>query len=277
MTRKNMIQRGLCVLLILLMCMGMAGCEDKEPKQKEVVVHDPANADYSIVKVGKQLYLKFDVAPTEASSPDAKLSFATLTELRDAVLSGTFSKEQKQIIKSFYKDEQGRIPICDFINIQPKELPQGFRIGMVTWMGNICELKLLSANARFAGLVLHDSSSYEQIFEEYYTNYHDRLNVTISKTETQGQKTVTYYSVSRNELKTIQYSLNNGDKQCYVMKDYVLPSESSVLQPSETIPRVIMLFCIEDDNYYTVTLDDLTEDLTDEVLLKFGLEKYTEK
>ena len=277
MTSKKMIRSGLCLFLMLLLCMGIAGCQDKESKQKEVVVHNPANAEYSIVKVGKQLYLKFDVAPTEASSPAAALSFATLTELRDAVLSGTFSKEQKQMIKSFHKDEQGRIPICDFIHTQPKELPQGFRMGMVTWKGNECELQLLSASARFAGLVLRDASSYEQIFEEYYTNYHDRINVTISKTETQGEKVVTYYSRSRAEFKTVQYALKSGSKQCYVMKDYVLPSESSVLQPSETIPHVIMIFCIEDDNYYTVTLDDLAEDLTDEELLQFGLEKYHEK
>ena len=278
MTRKNMIQRGLCVLLILIMCMGMAGCEDKEPKQKEVVVHDPANADYSIVKVGKQLYLKFDVAPTEASSSDTKLSFATLTELRDAVLNGAFSKEQKQMIKSFHKDEQGRIPICDFINIQPKELPQGFQITMVGWYGNCCYLDIQSANRKTKGaFVLRDEATYQREFERNYTEYHDRENVTISKTETEGQKKVTYYSTSRAEFKTIQYALNSGGKQCYILREYILPSESSVLQPSETIPYAIVLFCVEDGQYYTVSLLELTEDPTDEWLLKFGLEKYTEK
>lgn len=261
----------MCVVLMLVTCIGMASCS----KSYKV-------DDYSIVRDNGEYFIIFDditIYQNGGLQQLGILDFSSMKEFKDSVTKGTLTDSQKRIMAtSFKKDENGAILACDFDNLFVPTLPKTGSVATVSWTGGKnYSFELTFGNEMFGWLSYMTKESYTSRYQKNYLNLFERESIEVTSTENLGDnKVAIYHSTSAGELKNIRYSLTDGEKTIIVDKTFRLRMDNPKLETSSTVPSEIILYCEDSEERYVITLYGFVEDPTDDWLLSFGIEEFTE-
>ena len=212
-----------------------------------------------------------------------ELSFTSVKEFKDTVLGGKLSKEQKEIMNKFPKNESGEVITFDMNNWHTPTLPKNISVSSVNWRGSVYYFEIeVDDNSGFGYIdyYTYAKNSYDRHLSDFDSTF-ENDNVTITEHKRVddgrgGEKNEVYFKSSITSLKKVRYTLIERNKTFVVDKLYHLASSNPYVQTSETIPQRIQICCVENDEYYVVRLYELTEDPSDSWLLDFGLTKYVE-
>ena len=124
-----------CILLTLTFVFSLTSC-NTEP---QIVVSDP-NSGYTIEKEDGEYYLVMDEIYSETGNSlncevEPTVLFKSVKEMRDSILNGTLTEEQKNTIAKFSKDENGKIIIFDLNNLFQPILPSDLEWSCTSWSG----------------------------------------------------------------------------------------------------------------------------------------------
>ena len=268
---------SLIVLLALFVI--LAGCGKQSSNARVIASHE----DYSIVTDDDGCYLVFDekgkfandVNDLSASIAAPSLSFKSIEELRDKMLEGKLSVEEKTTIQKFSKDDAGKIKTMDFDNLYTPLVPTDSEIGAVSWSGG--ELYTFYIDSEICSSmklrVLNESNYASSFKNQYEDKLHNNDLVDIYKTETIEDRnaTVYYHTTIAGELKAIQYTLEVNEGKLTISETYQIRMEDSSIEVSETVPSSIEIFGELNDTYFYCTLYHFTERPSVEWLSSFGL------
>lgn len=275
------------------MCISMAACSAVGNKSKTpnsagnnttptvCDINDKNGTDYSIVRDNGEYFIVFnDVATYQDGMQQlGSVKFSSMKDFKDSVTKGTLTDEQKSIMATaFKKDNDGKILACDFDNLFVPQVPETASIGNVYWKGgNRYSFKLIFEEEIRGTFYYLPESNYNSGYQKYYLDFFewDTINVTSTK-KLDDNKVETYYSTGAGDLKRVRYSLSDGEKIFAIDKTYRLRMDNIKLETSSDIPFSIVLYCIDGEERYVISLHGFTSDPTDEWLLSFGIEKFSE-
>ena len=236
--------------------------------------------DYTLIKNENGCYLTFDdiskyQSNSNSSMEVANVEFSSIKEFKDRVTKGLLTNGEKNIVADFSKYDNGYIKMCDFNNLYEPMLPQGSTIPRVLWEADSYSFEICRENIYYGYLLIMTKEGYTRIYENEYENALNKDTITITKTEEIDGKCIIYYKTSAASIRLERYTLYSGDKTIIVDKKFVLEGHP-LLNPSETVPINIRMYCNEGNKYYIVNIDTVYEDPTDGWLLEFGLKPYIE-
>lgn len=116
---------------------------------------------------------------------------------------------------------------------------------------------------------------YEYEYKRFYDDFYDRVTVKRRKNvEERNAEVIEYTSRYGDEFMRIRYTLSEANRT--VIVDEVYAVNSSRLPSSETVPRTIRIFGVDNGVCYYVAMHGLTERPSEEWLLSFGMEPFRE-
>ena len=235
--------------------------------------------DYTLLKNENGCYLTFDDISLYKNSSSggimvADVEFSSIKEFKDTVTKGLLMAEDKEIVANFSKSGDS-IQTCDFNNLYEPILPQGSQTTEVLWGGNHYSFRTKIDSVYYGYFTVCTEEYYISRYESQYENTLNRDNITIIKTEKTDVKDVIQYQTSMSTITLERFTLQSGNKTIIVDKKFIVKGDPS-LNPSDTVPSNIRMFCKEGNQYYIMNIDTVYEDPTDEWLLQFGLKRYIE-
>ncbi len=250
-------------------------------------VYDPSgenSGDYKLIADENGFRLLFDDPNCyqiggEMQVIVATLSFETMKEFKDAVTKGLLEDWEKAVIvRLFPKDATGAVKICDFDHLYVPKLPAGGETTDVCWGGETYSFGLAWENGITGTFHYQTKESFDRRYQEEYLDFFQKDTVTVTKTETLADgKTVTYYTTRAGELMNVRYTLTSEGQIITVDKTFRLRMENPELTESSEVPSGIRLYGTSSDGVWYASLYHFSADPTDEWLMSFALEEYTEE
>ncbi len=280
------------ILLVLVMCIGMAACSADyaaenpsnrqspvaEPSRQETVPNqtvenvpvDYEKQDYTLVSENGEHYIVFEDADKYENfqCQEAAISFPSMQTFKDSVINGTLSSSKKATMtKVFRKNEDGSVPACDFDNMYVPVVPGEYFVEGVGWEGGEAYgFIVYFTDDTSASIQYLSADRYEEIYQSKYVNYFDNDNITVTKTEiTEDGKEIIRYRSKVASFRAVRYSVTEGDKTVIVEKTY---------RDSQSSPYKLKLYGTQGQQHYVVTIMQMRHDPTDEWIMSFGLEKF---
>ena len=236
--------------------------------------------DYTLIKNENGCYLTFDDISkyqnnSNGGSVLADVVFKSIKDFKDSVTQGLLTDDDKYIVASFPKNTDGSIKTCDFNNLYEPILPQGSSITKVLWESDNYSFRIIEEDVYYGYFNIFTAEDYMRIYQDEYENALNKDTITITETEEADGKVIIHYKTKAAKLKLERYTLQSGDKTIIIDKKFIITGDP-ILNPSDTVPSNIRLYCNEGDKYYIINIDTVYEDPTDEWLLEFGLKPYIE-
>lgn len=314
MKHNNKLKITLSVILTIILCLTLASCKDS--KNESVSTDDikaentsatetTANSetdsteetteisetennepyeikvdDYTLIKNETGCYLTFDdILKYQNSSSGgavlAKVEFASIKDFKDMVTKGLLSDDDKSTVASFSQNADGSIQTCDFNNLYEPILPQGSKITSVSWEADTYSFRLKMDGVYKGYCMVLTEEDYEQLYTDQYLNDLNKDTITITETVTIDGKEIIYYKTPMATVRLERFTLQSEGKTLIIDKEFILTG-NALLNPSDTIPNNINIFCNEGNKYFKIYIGTIYEDPTDEWLLQFGLKRYVE-
>lgn len=247
--------------------------ENNEPYQIKV-------DDYALVKNENGCCLMFDdISKYKNSSSGAimvgDIGFHTIKDFKDTVTNGLLSDDAKVVVASFPRNADGSIQTCDFNNLYEPILPQGSQTPELRWGGDYYAFEIIMDDVYNGYFTVCTEEYYIRQYEFWYENILNKDTITVTETEEIDGKVIIHYKTGMATIKLERYTLQSGNKTIIVDKKFIVKGDPT-LNPSDTVPSNIRLYCEEDGRYYIMNIDTVYEDPTDEWLLQFGIKRYVE-
>ena len=270
-------------ILIFAMCISLVACSAVGNKSKtpNSGANDENGTDYSIVRDNGEYFIIFDdIATYQGDMQElASISFPSMKEFKDTVTKGKLTDSQKRIMATAFKrDDDGKILACDFDNLFVPKLPATGSVTDVSWSGGNNYSFSMNLDGEIFGWYHYlTESEYTELYQRDYLNLFERKNINVTSTETiDDNKSVIYSSTSAGEFKDVRFTLSAGEKTFVVDKTYRLKMNDLEIKTSSDVPFSIALYCIDGEERYVISLYGFTSDPSDEWLLSFGIEKFSE-
>lgn len=205
----------------------------------------------------------------------ATIQFDSIEEWIDTVKNGKLDDHQLATANKFFeKDSNGNILICDFSDIKVPVHPKGFECNGVGWSGRYYSYYIENVDGVFAYVHYIGKDAYEDRFEDDYLNFFDQDHIFLKKVIEGKDATEYYYSTDAGELKSVRYSLANGDTTRHIEETYRLEMKDSYLEESSEIPSSIYIYGSGPNGYFVITIYGLKNRPNVEWLEQFGVRKY---
>jgi hypothetical protein len=179
------------------------------------------------------------------------------------IVKGQLTTEEINIIADdFSKDETGMIPIIDLNKLPSPTFPRGYQPFFVSWSGDYVMIRAhdpLNANRPMLTFHYDLQASIENYKDKNIDAFERGYNGGYySKTELTDRGAIAYLHVS-NPSKYIISTIHKGEKTFYVREKYVLArlsGQSYLTHVSDTIPKEVEIYGIENGITFKVTIED---------------------
>ena len=245
---------------------------EKEPEvQTEASTEKPPIPDgslatdtYTISKIDGQYYLNFadgndaGTAPANPGLIQAIISYPSLSAMKQAITTNSFTESEIQIIKTVFPQDERGILVCNVNHLYEPVLPEGYTIGEVLWEGS--QYKFLMKRNGLSG------SGYIRILAKNIWDgvYQYELELLENKVIEQhdigtfdGVPSETFvYTTGRSKLKKVILTIpnENASSPTMVVMHYCLEHYTDPDFPlSDTIPWLIDVYAERDGQYFKVS------------------------
>ena len=233
---------------------------------------------YSItVKDGRyNLTPKTPLSNVNASIGSSYPKFHSLDEMRESIISGSFTEHELYTLSRASQSADGRIEICDLDNLYKCTAPAEFSLKNITWRGKSYDFHFSSEKV-WGGVYCYNKEEYTEKYNEGYQDFLLNPNVTLIKQEEIKERSATVYycNTSRAELKYICYEIGVGDKKMFIQEEYLLKIRDNTEKVSSDIPSTIYFWGTENGGYFYGIFFDFTERPSVEWLCEFGITPYS--
>ena len=254
-------KKSFLLLLIILLIFGMTACDSSIDRE---ILFAP-DGDYSIEMEGDICYLaitdrkiKNKIKREEIEHEiltangwyiniaSSILKFCSVEELKEKVLNGGLSYDEKLDMARFERDDSGDIPIYDLTKLYSPTFHEGTKVKYVTWGGSDIVVQITDPELFEDGQFFMYSpsiTSYESVVEGI--GYLSKLEPK-SVIGEEVQRNATIYKLSENTRKVV-YEINTGELTFTVSEKY-----NSKL--STEIPTWIEVIGKAEDCYYCLVI-----------------------
>ena len=269
-----------CVVAVMLSICGCGNTKEKTLEEASPCVLKKENGKF---------YLYF----SEESMENANLNnvntqiairsptFSSVAELKTAVETGNFSKENLAILQD--RAINRSLEIADPGKFYDAILPTGLETEKIVWGFTYYGVNINWGTNKFGtGAVVIDMEGdyHDAEFERSFVNYKSGAKTPISDRIIEDRNAREFiYTVTTGKYKMLLYQIENGDRLLYVRELYCLDyNEPEYLSGymSETIPRSIRIFCKEEDVSWFAYFSNFEERPSIEWLTSFGVKKLAE-
>jgi len=235
-----------------------------------------------IYKQGSKYYLKFAQKSASGSEGSASSSVreynptsTSIREMKQKVKSADFTTQEIETLRLHAKNDILEINRID--KWHEPVMPNDLNISLVTWYGESYSFQISSSIHGFIDIM--NSSEYNDLFADEYTNYFERdtFEIISQETATARNATVTEFTTFAGRLKDIRYLLTLPTANIYVRESYWIQMDDPYMEESETVPiRVYLYGTASDGTHFYGSLTGFTERPTEEWLSQFSLREYIE-
>ncbi len=262
-------QKIIAVLMALILVLGLAACGVEKSDKEVYEVIKTGDMDYSVVNDYGKHYIILDTPedyPHDTYHEDIpELQFTSVKEFKDAVTQGKLTEEQKKTMGLFERDENGNIITCNFNSLYVPVAPEAIA-SPVAWWGEDYAVYVTFKENSGAIFLPGTKEEYDETIESMKE---DLESEDISKTEKDGNKTITYFN---DGDKYVDYTLSRGNKKFYIRQFFV--EISLEIHPDGYYHFMTMITAEENGRYYAIHLYNDEETPSDDFILKLGMEKY---
>lgn len=275
------------MIVVWLMCaIGLAGCTSKEePGANRTYITDY----YAVCVDGNQCYIQIDALYQSLQGDEDCLifeypCFSTLTEMREAIVTGTISeKEMQTVFNTANRCEDGSIEICNVDKLYECVLPAELSVKHIIWTGIMYDYRVSGSIASGSFICLNETD-YQDNIDSQYKDFLDNEQLIITKQEYEEDRSavVYHYTGERSNGKYICYEIGTGDKRIIVQEVYrfgvgkeALTTDDTTLV-SDEVPDNVRLWITDGSGYASVLLNGFSERPSVEWLSQFGLREYVE-
>ena len=268
----------ICILISLIFIFTLVSCNT----ENTVVVTDP-DAGYKIEKEDGNYFLIFDEIYNNKADDGFMgceyapfIYFHSVKEMKEKVLNGKLTDEQKEIMSRFPKDEHGKIRIIDFNSLYKPILPSDLDCAGIEWEGYSYSYCVLNKQNIHEGYItLLDKSEYDRDFQYKFIDIiQNNPLVTIIKTETEIERNATIYycKTGSADTKTIVYKISVPNGELYIKEQYCVSHISDSVECSDTIPQIVTIIGSMNGGYFQHYVVSPSERPGVEWLSQFGIE-----
>lgn len=217
------------IILLLVVVLLLAACA---PHTNLVVENDV----YTITQEDGRYLLKMKNSDFEELEVAKTPTFSSLSEMRKAIIAGTFTKEELQTIQRSSKNEDGEIEICDINNLYIPVLPKGICVSQVLWHGKEYgfHLEVSKSNAtsldagdnatsgQYGSMVYVTEKTFIEDLREF-TEFTQNENIEILsqlKDPMSGGVIYTYRTYYGYTFQDVLYKMSDEGKTIYVHEKY---------------------------------------------------------
>lgn len=278
MTCKKLLSRsvGVCMVALTLL---LSGCN-----YAEASIEVPIGSGYSIYEVNGQHYMKIDgdnYVPGKEDDPRFETlkpefhRYESLPAMKDTVINGKLTEfAVRDAAEYFMRDEEGRIPICNFNKLFSSMQPEDMSVSGVYWRGAYYYF-LMNPNThgeKTALLSYISGELYEEVFKEYYTDFFTDKEYEYYFDE-QTKEEVYTCTEQGSEYKYVRYTVEKGNKKLYVQEKYSV-ADNLGATAKDAVPVNVDMIGIDNGIGFMVQVSDFEERPAKEWLLKFGMEGF---
>ena len=238
--------------------------------------------NYLLICDNGEYYLQFnensDISNSDNSNCEEvpSLKFDNLDIFASTIRNADFSKEQLKVIANFPKKD-GKIKIFDVNNIYyPTINGEMTDITRISWSeGTVYSYLFEYDDVVYSAHTLSKAHYDEKIsnISNVLENANEVFNDNVLD---DGKRVIEYKTAFIDKMKYVEYTCSYESRTVTLKKTYVLEDKRDNRPVSDTIPYVIEIVGCQGKTYYSMYVSDLTEDIPDEVLLSFAMEKYPE-
>lgn len=233
---------------------------------------------YSITVEDGQYYL---TPTTDLSSVDARQAliypkFSTVSEMRQGIISGSFTEENLYALSRSSANADGTIDICDLDDLYECTVPSELGTKNIVWCGKYYYFNLINISGRsvWGSIRCCDEDTFINNFSKEYMGFLSNPNATLTRQEEIDERSATIYyttTATNAKLKYICYEIQEGDKHIFIQEEYLLEIEHDLLKTSSTVPLSISYWGTDGSGHFYGHLHDLSERPSVEWLSQFGL------
>lgn len=259
----------LCLFAVFAMLCSLAACAG------ENVIAD--NAYYRIKVDGENYCLSFKQDNNEADTSGAcmkqpSVSFTSITEMKNDILNGNFTDEEKRELQRFPKDEAGTVTICNLQKLYQPVLPADWKLEEIIWVGRyyyFCIGPINDIELTYNTVGMTTQEHFSELLAEYNTMESENI-VQLEQVEDRNAIVYSYVGGMGTNIKKIKYTITVSDnKTVYVDEVYYVDE-------SESVPKCINILVDHAGKYLDIYIDELEARPTVEWLSQFGIREYVE-
>ena len=280
--RNKRIFSGALAFLLLLFSLTACnnqgvGADNSSDPAETTETPRPTTSDYTIQRIDDQCYMVFDdisackIKPIEGADIYyiTWLEFSSVAELKNSVTQHLLDEGDKSIVATFFEEGEHGIRVCDFDRLLVPTLPEGYESLGLYWTGEQYSHCTESTSYGTATFKCNSVEGYERDLERDYISSFDkdfkREHPDYKEEELADRNAV---QITYENTKHIRYTLTTEDKVFKVDEIY-----SAV---TDITPNCVKVYCTEGEFNYIIELRRLIERPSEEFLLSFGMELYSE-
>ncbi len=264
-----------CCVLLLVSFLISCGANEK----KNFITD--TDAGYEIEESDGKFYLVITddayKSTINESQTEPYLSFSSVSEMKDKILSGKLTENEIAKMSTFSKNSDKKIEVMDFKKVYEPIFPSDIIWdGSVKWYGKYYHPSFVKSDKfMYMTFSVQTSDIYQDSLQRSKDSIHNNDLVTITDTVQTEERnaTVYHYTTSSGEFKSIEYVIETENGKIFVMEDYRLTTNNKDLPTSDTIPSSIDLYGDFGDRYFDCFITGLTERPSLAWLSCFGLDE----
>ena len=202
----------------------LTACGAVDKNEKGVVITN-TNAGYEIEKIDGEYYLVFKDEKykntVNASQEAPSLEFSSVAEMKDKILNGKLSEDEKFEMSTFSKDRNGKIQVCSFERMYQPVLPSDvILVDMVVWDGMNYYPYIQSDSFSYSTIAVQTKSAYDAKYKRTKDMIHNNDLVVITETIKIDDRDASVYqfTTSAGKLKCIEYTIATEKGKIHVFE-----------------------------------------------------------
>lgn len=293
--KKRHVNIVMIIALILYVVLCMASCNNinsvsENPDTEyttEIGIKDNEDTNiypknYWLICDNGEYYLQFDDNSEISYSDNSNceevpsLKFDNLDIFVSTIRNADFSQEQLKAIANFPKKD-GKIKIFDVNNIYyPTINGEMADITRIYWTEGTGYSYLFEYNDVVFSARTLSKTRYEEEISNISSILENANEVFCDSVLDDGKRVIEYKTAFIDKMKYVEYTYSYESRIVTLKKTYILSDNRDDHFVSDNIPYIIEIVCCDGDLYYFMDISQLTEDIPDEVLISFAMEKYPE-
>lgn len=240
----------------------------------------------SLIKADGKYYLQISGVENNTFQTDnyekvSWIEFDDIESFSSTVKNNSYTQKQLEDLSRFPLDN-GKIEICDLDNLYYLTMNgDPVQNSSVYWYGDYYEWIIEpDINGFDGGVRFQDSEKY---FNEYEFCEWILSDASVLKNESsEDGKEFIYFSSNNDEIidqKLVKYTLVQDEKRVVIIQLYDVVSSpndlSDDLVNDESLYHIRM-YCYEEDISYEILLFSFPDDVNDDILMSFSMQKYVE-
>ena len=198
--------------------------------------------------------------------------FQSVAEMRQGIISGSFTENELYALSLRSPSAAGGIEICDVNNLYHCTAPADLNLKCITWCGKYYDFAF-SGETVWGGVNCYNKEDYTEKYDREYQFFFTNPYITLLKQEENNERSATIYYGNTDvaELKFICYEIRVGNKKMFVQEIYRLKHNNDKVEVSSEVPQRVEFWGEENGGYFYGNFFDFTERPSVEWLSEFGI------